>query len=205
VTVHIPIGDAVTYRAMINALRPRHIIEVGSGFSSACALDTLDEIGQSATRLTCIEPYPAALRKRLRADDQMRMTIIESSVQEVPMQTFSTLEENDILFIDSTHVLKTDSDVHYEFFSVLPILKPGVMVHFHDIRWPFEYPHQFIFERDFSWNEAYGLRALLMYNSRFSVAFYNSLFAVSHSALVRETFADFMINPGSSIWLRVAG
>jgi methyltransferase family protein len=198
-----PIGDAVTYRAKINALRPRHIIEIGSGFSTACALDTLDEIGQPATRLTCIEPYPTTLIKRVRPEDRERLTIIESPVQEVPVQTFSNLEANDILFIDSTHVLKTGSDVHYEFFSILPILKPGVMVHFHDIRWPFEYPHQFIFERNYSWNEAYGLRALLMYSSRFSIAFYNSLFAVSYPALARETFADFMINPGSSIWLRV--
>ncbi len=197
-----PIGDAVTYRAVINALRPRRIIEVGSGFSSACALDALDEIGWDAA-MTCIEPFPDALRRRLRPADAPRVTIIESAVQDVPPERFAELEDGDILFIDSTHVLKTGSDVHYEFFSVLPRLKPGVVVHFHDIRWPFEYPHQFIFDRNFSWNEAYGLRALLMFSTRFSVLFYNSLFAALHGPLARRTFADFMINPGSSIWLRV--
>jgi hypothetical protein len=197
-----PIGDAVTYRAKINVLRPRRIIEVGSGFSSACALDTLDEIGSSAS-LTCIEPFPDALQRRLRPSDHARITIINSIVQEVPLSVFDTLERNDILFIDSTHVLKTGSDVHFEFFSVLPRLKPGVAVHFHDIRWPFEYPHQFIFDRNFSWNEAYGLRALLMFNNRFKVDFYNSLFAAVHGELARQSFPDFMINAGSSIWLTV--
>jgi hypothetical protein len=188
---------------VINAVRPRRIIEVGSGFSSACALDTLDEIALADTTMTCIEPYPAALLKRMRPADRARVTIIESNVQDVATDVFATLEQNDILFIDSTHVLKTGSDVHYEFFSILPALKPGVMVHFHDVRWPFEYPQPFIFERNFSWNEAYGLRALLMYSTRFAVFFYSSLFASAHATLARETFADFMINPGSSIWLRV--
>jgi hypothetical protein len=198
-----PIGDAVTYRAVINAARPRRIVEVGSGFSTACALDTLDEIGLDLTQLTCIEPFPAALLRRLRASDHGRVTILESMVQDVPTHVFEALEANDILFIDSTHVLKTGSDVHFEFFSVLPILKPGVLVHFHDIRWPFEYPHEFIFDRNFSWNEAYALRAFLMYNNKFSVIFYNSLFAAHHEALIRRTLPSFMINPGSSIWLRV--
>jgi hypothetical protein len=198
-----PIGDAVTYRAMINALRPSRIIEVGSGFSSACALDTLDEIGMPDARLTCIEPDPAALRKRLYPADLGRVNIIESIVQEVPISAFSVLEKDDILFIDSTHVLKTGSDVHYTLFSILPSLKPGVVIHFHDIRWPFEYPWAFIFERNYSWNEAYALRAFLMYNKRFSVIFYNSLFAEHRQALARETFPDFLVNAGSSIWVRV--
>jgi len=197
-----PIGDAVTYRAVINAARPRQIVEIGSGFSSACALDVLDEIGSGAA-LTCIEPYPDALRRRRRPEDERRVKIVHSVVQDVDVATFSGLEQNDILFIDSTHVLKTGSDVHYEFFSVLPALKPGVLVHFHDIRWPFEYPHDFIFKSNFSWNEAYGLRALLMFSTRFSVEFYNSLFVDAHGEVARTTFADFMINPGSSIWLRV--
>ena len=198
-----PIGDAVVYRAMINHLRPARIIEVGAGFSSACALDTLDEIGAANVRLTCIEPYPAALRRLLRASDYGRVEIIEATVQDVPIARFEELSENDILFIDSTHVLKTGSDVHYEFFSVLPRLKPGVMVHFHDIRWPFEYPRQFIFERNFSWNETYALRALLMYSAKFSVVFYSSLFAARNGALADRTFPDFLINPGSAIWIRV--
>jgi hypothetical protein len=198
-----PIGDAVTYRAVIGALRPKAIIEIGSGFSTACALDTLDEIGHTNVEFTCIEPHPAALLARLRESDLNRIKLVPSLVQNVNASTFGSLERNDILFVDSTHVLKTGSDVHYEFFSIIPRLKPGVMVHFHDIRWPFEYPDPFIFDRNFSWNEAYALRALLMFSSRLEVFFYNSLFAERHANLIRETFSDFAINPGSSIWLRV--
>ena len=172
------------------------------GYSTACALDTLDEVGLAQTRMTCIEPYPAALHRRLRSGDLDRVTIIESIVQNVPVETFRELEDGDILFIDSTHVLKTGSDVHFELFDVLPSLKPGVLVHFHDIRWPFEYPAEFIFDRNFSWNEAYALRAFLMFNNRFSVFFYNSLFATLNQNLARETFPDFMLNVGSSIWLK---
>ena len=198
-----PIGDATTYRAIINHVRPSTIIEIGSGFSTACALDTLDEIGASDTSIVCVEPYPAALRKRLRPSDMERITLLECGVQDVDPSVFDRLGKGDILFIDSTHVLKTGSDVHFEFFTVLPRLKPGVLVHFHDIRWPFEYPDPFIFKRNFSWNEAYGLRALLMYSSKFSVFFYNSLFSEVHSSLIGQAFPDFLINPGSSIWLRV--
>jgi hypothetical protein len=198
-----PIGDAATYRAILNHVRPSKIIEIGSGFSTACALDTLDEIGAAATSITCIEPYPAALRRRLRPGDLGRITLLESGVQQVDPTPFEGLGKGDILFIDSTHVLKTGSDVHFELFTILPRLRPGVLVHFHDIRWPFEYPDPFIFERNYSWNEAYALRALLMYSARFSVFFYSSLFAERHRSLVRETFPDFLINPGSSIWLQV--
>ena len=198
-----PIGDAVTYRAIINAFRPRKIIEIGSGYSSVCALDTLDEIRHDRASLVCIEPFPQALNELILARDRGRIDGCESIVQNVPVSVFDDLERDDILFIDSTHVLKTGSDVHFELFNVLPRLKPGVLVHFHDIRWPFEYPDPFIFERNFSWNEAYALRALLMYSRRFSVFFYNSLFAVHEAKLISETFPDFMINPGSSIWIRV--
>ena len=198
-----PIGDATTYRAIINHARPSTIIEIGSGFSTACALDTLDELGQADTSIVCIEPYPAALRKRLRPGDMERIELLECGVQDVDPKVFDRLCAGDILFIDSTHVLKTGSDVHFEFFTVLPRLKAGVLVHLHDVRWPFEYPDPFIFTRNYSWNEAYALRALLMYSSRFSVFFYNSLFSVIHPSLIGPIFKDFLINPGSSIWLQV--
>ena len=198
-----PIGDAVTLRAMIGAYRPRRIIEIGCGFSSACILDTADELGLESFLLTCVEPYADALKRKLRPNDHDRVAIIESFVQDVSPDVFSILDRGDILFIDSTHVLKTGSDVHYEFFSILPTLKPGVIVHFHDCRYPFEYPRKFIIDRNYSWNEAYALRAFLMYNSRFKVIFYNSLFAQEQEPLIRETFAPFLINPGSSIWLEV--
>ena len=200
-----PYGDAITLRAMIAHFRPKNVIEVGSGFSSACMLDAVDHVGLSDFTLTCIDPDADRLRSRLREEDHSRVDIIEGLVQDVPVSTFSKLNENDILFIDSTHVLKTASDVHYELFSILPSLKKGVLVHFHDIQYPFEYPRKWLFEDNNSWNEIYALRAFLMYNSAFEVVFWNGLFAHRQRELIHETNPLFLKNPGGSIWLRAPG
>jgi hypothetical protein len=197
-----PYGDAMTLRAMIAHVRPKNVIEVGSGFSSACMLDAADHLGLRDFAMTCIDPDAARLRSLLREEDRSRVDIIEGPVQDVPVSRFSKLEENDILFIDSTHVLKTGSDVHYELFSILPSLNKGVLIHFHDIQYPFEYPPPWLFEINYSWNEIYALRAFLMYNSAFEVVFWNGLFAHRQRELVHETNPLFLKNPGSSIWLR---
>jgi SAM-dependent methyltransferase len=197
-----PYGDAMMLRAMIAHFKPKNVIEVGSGFSSACMLDAVDHVGLSDFALTCIDPYADRLRSRLREEDLSRVDIIEGLVQDVPVSTFSKLKENDILFIDSSHVLKTASDVHYELFSILPSLNKGVLVHFHDIQYPFEYPRGWLFENNRSWNEIYALRAFLTYNSAFEVVFWNGMFAHRQRELVHETNPLFLKNPGGSIWLR---
>lgn len=199
-----PIGDATVLRAMIVESRPGRIIEIGSGFSTACMLDTIDEHGLQ-TRIVCIEPYADRLKSRLRPEDKSRLTIIETPVQEVAVDTFKSLAPGDILFIDSTHVLKTGSDVNYELFNILPALAPGVVIHFHDMHYPFEYPDQWIYDRQYSWNEVYAVRAFLMYNSRFSVTFMNSLFHSRCQDLVMETLPRFNENPGGSLWIRKVG
>ena len=104
-----PAGDAAVLRAMINALKPTRIIETGSGFSAACMLDTIDELGLS-TKITCVEPYADRLRRLLRPGDPSE--IVEKPVQQIEPASFTGLQDGDILFIDSTHVLKTGSDVH---------------------------------------------------------------------------------------------
>jgi SAM-dependent methyltransferase/predicted O-methyltransferase YrrM len=197
-----PYGDAIMLRAIIAHFKPKNVIEVGSGFSSACMLDAVDHIGLGDFKMTCIDPDADRLRGRLREEDHSRVDIIEGLVQDVPVSTFSKLDENDILFIDSTHVLKTASDVHYELFSILPSLNKGVLVHFHDIQYPFEYPRKWLFEDNRSWNEIYALRAFLMYNSAFEVVFWNGFFARQQRKLIHETNPLFLKNPGGSIWLR---
>ena len=197
-----PYGDAIMLRAMIAHFKPKNVIEVGSGFSSACMFDAVDHVGLSDFTMTCIDPDGDRLRSRLREEDHSRVDIIEGLVQDVPVSTFAKLSENDILFIDSTHVLKTASDVHYELFSILPSLNKGVLIHFQGIQYPFEYPRQWLFEDNRSWNEIYALRAFLMYNSAFEVVFWNGLFAHRQRELVHETNPLFLKNPGGSIWLR---
>jgi predicted O-methyltransferase YrrM len=196
-------GDSIILRAMIGAFRPRRVVEIGSGYSTACMLDSADEVGLDDLRITCIEPYPTRLKSVLREQDAARVRIIEQGVQGIDLEHFSQLERNDIVFIDSAHVLKTGSDVHYELFHILPTLKPGVLVHFHDCRWPFEYSDVQIFEKNYSWNEAYAVRALLMWSTRLRVVFYGSLFALERHELVQEVCPTFLKNPGSAIWVQV--
>jgi hypothetical protein len=164
-------------------------------------LDSADHASLRNLQITCIEPHPERLKSILRNDDARRLELIVRPIQEVPEGIVDELERNDILFIDSTHVLKTGSDVHFELFHLLPRLKPGVVIHFHDVVYPFEYPDKWVFESNYSWNEAYALRAFLMYNTRFRVIFWNSLFARGYRASIQDEFSPFLKNPGSSIWL----
>ena len=193
-----PYGDAAVLRAMIISQRPRRIIEIGSGFSSACMLDTIDEAGLK-TELTFIEPETKRLFERMRPGDLERVRVLETEVQDVSLDEFAALRSGDILFIDSSHVLKTGSDVHYELFEILPILKRNIMIHFHDVAYPFEYPDEWIFKKGYSWNEAYAVRAFLMYNRAFRVEFMTSAFAMFAPDSVEPTIREFS---GGSLWVK---
>ena len=195
-----PEGDALALQLILAETRPKKVIEIGSGFSTACMLDSVDRLGLENFDLVCIEPDPRRLRSLLRDTDNI--TIIDKPVQSVDRSIVDTLEANDILFIDSTHVMKTGSDVHFEFFHLLPRLRPGVIVHFHDIFYPFEYPDKWIFDSNYSWNEAYVLRAFLMYNDAFEVIFWHSLLRRHFSAEMNAELRLESGNPGGSIWLR---
>jgi predicted O-methyltransferase YrrM len=198
---NFPYGDALILRAQIAHVKPRRIIEIGSGNSTACMLDTLDEF-DLATELVCIEPFPdVRLNKLLSRSDMSRIKLLECPVQEVDLSVFVQLDAGDILFIDSTHVLKTGSDVHYELFYVLPALKPGVIIHFHDCSFPFEYPAKWVLEYNYSWNELYGLRAFLMYNSNFKVRFWAQLLCQLNPQLIEETHPRLLHETGSSLWI----
>jgi hypothetical protein len=199
------VGDACIYSAMLMAHRPRRIIEIGSGFSSACALDTIEYCLKQDVDVTFIEPYPQLLKSLLTAKDRKRTRIIESGVQNVDLEVFRSLQSGDILFIDSTHVLKTGSDVHFELFEVLPVLNPGVLIHIHDVFWPFEYPRPWVVDENRSWNELYALRAFLMHNKVYGIEFFNDYFAKVHHDVVQRDFPMMLRNPGGAIWLRKHG
>ena len=199
-----PASDALILYSMVRTYKPRQIIEIGSGYSTACMLDAAEQGSLSPFNLTCIDPDCERLRSRLRSGDEQRTTILEKSVQEIPLSTFRQLRSGDILFIDSTHVLKTGSDVHYELFEVLPSLAPGVFVHFHDIQYPFEYPNDWIFQGNYSWNETYALRAFLMYNRVFKIHMWSSMLAQTQPQLMDNTSPWLRPNPGGSLWLRRA-
>ena len=123
--------------------------------------------------MTFIETYPDRLRGLLRPHDEGATRIIEREVQEVPIDTFSSLRAGDLLFIDSSHVIKCGSDVQFLMFEVLPQLPTGVFVHFHDVFYPFEYPAEWVLKGRY-WNEDYFLRAFLSYNSEWEISFFNT-------------------------------
>jgi hypothetical protein len=192
-------GSARELSAMIRALAPARIVEVGSGFSSAVMLDTNEHFFEGGIDLTFIEPYPQRLRSILRAADEARVRIIESRLQDVDPSVFESLGPGDILFIDSSHVVKIQSDVHRIVFDILPSVPAGVFVHFHDIYYPFEYPRHWVLEGR-AWNEAYVIRAFLQYNASFSIHYWGScLFEETRSQDADEVER---FRHGSSLWIR---
>jgi hypothetical protein len=197
---HYGIGDAIIYACMLRWLRPSRIIEVGSGSSSALALDVRDYFKLSM-HMTFIEPYPKLLNSLLKPEDHESVDILPSGVQEVPRERFDDLRSGDLLFIDSTHIVKTGSDVLFELFEVLPRLKPGVVVHFHDCYYPFEYPRAWV-EKNFGWNELYAIRAFLTDNDRWEILFFNDFFAKFERDRIERDAPEVLRNPGGGLWLR---
>lgn len=194
-------SDAIFLHCMIRHLKPQKIIEVGSGFSSCVTLDTNDIYFDSKIKTTFIEPYPELLESLITSKDKYSVNIIKSRLQEVDIQEFQSLQANDILFIDSTHVSKVNSDVNRIFFEILPTLSPGVYIHFHDIFYPFEYPKGWIYEGR-AWSEAYLLRTFLQYNHAFRLILMNTFMETFHEAFFQQHMPLCLKNPGGSIWLR---
>jgi hypothetical protein len=194
-------SDGLFLHLMLRWLQPKRFIEVGSGHSSACALDTTERFLGNATRCTFIEPYDELLRSLLRPGDEERVEILSQAVQDVPVERFEELEHGDLLLIDSTHVSKLGSDVNHLFFEVLPRLAPGVVVHVHDIFPGFDYPWEW-HEQGRVWTEAYLLRAFLQFNSAFEVVLWPPLIAAVAPERLQGRFTLAERNPGGSIYLR---
>ena len=190
-------GDAIMLYCMMRHHNPSRIIEVGSGYSSAAMLDTKERFVHNV-ELTFIEPFPARLKILVEANDEYQL--IEKPAQDVSVKTFAMLNKGDILFIDSSHVSKFGSDVNYLFFYVLPSLSSGVLIHIHDILYPFEYPMDWL-ENGRAWNEAYLLRAFLLFNSAFEIVYWNAMMGKWHSEAIRATLPTMLEEVGGSIWL----
>lgn len=191
-------ADAAVYRGILRRFRPGNIIEVGSGFSTATALDEADAAELAGLKITCIEPYPERLLGLLGGADHERVTLLRRPVQDTDLGLYQGLGPDDVLFIDSTHVVKAGSDVSWLILQVLPRLAPGVIVHIHDIFWPFEYPAAWLREhRD--WTENYLVHAFLMGNSDWEILLFSSWLWHKHPELIPDRIAA--ERPGS-LWLR---
>lgn len=195
-------GDGTFLRLMLDRFKPKNIIEVGSGFSSAIMLDFNDEMNKDARiKLTFIEPYPDRLYSLLRKEDEKHCEIIVDKIQNVDLKIFNKLNDGDFLFLDTSHIFKTGSDLNFEFFEILPRLKKGVIIHIHDIHFPFEYPRQWV-EDQRAYNEIYMLRAFLMYNHAFEIILWPNYLIQRNQPYFQEKMPHVLKNPGGSIWLR---
>ncbi len=192
--------DASVLYFMIRHFQPKRIVEVGSGYSSAVMLDTNELFFDNNINLTFVEPYSDRLKGLLKFGDNKFVNLLEAKVQTVDLNVFMQLEAGDILFIDSSHVSKTDSDLNHLLFVVLPILKPGVLIHFHDIFYPFEYPASWVLGGR-NWNEDYLLRSFLMYNSNFKIEFFAD-YLHHHYGSCFDKMPILYKNTGGCMWLR---
>jgi hypothetical protein len=201
--------DARTLYYQVRDHKPKRYLEVGSGLSTYYASLAADRNAAegSPMSITCIEPYPYDALRTIAGLD-----LVEGFVQDVPVERFEELEAGDVLFIDSSHALKIDSDVAYLFLEVLPRVKPGVLVHVHDVPFPYNTPFpadMWVFgERPpVYWNEAMVVQAFLAFNSAFEVRLSTPMVRHYDEQFLLDRFEDYTAlvadpNPPSSLWLQ---
>jgi predicted O-methyltransferase YrrM len=207
-----PAFDARTLYYKVREHKPKRYLEVGSGLSTyyASLAAAQNAAEGSPMSITCIEPYPYDALRTIDGFD-----LIEGFVQDVPVERFEELESGDVLFIDSSHALKIDSDVAYLFLEVLPRIKPGVFVHIHDVHFPYNTPYPadtWLFgERPpVYWNEAMIVQAFLTFNSAFEVQLSTPMVRHFDEQFLLDRFEDYTElaadpNPPSSLWLQRVG
>lgn len=198
--------DAEVYYAMIRFFKPNKIIEVGAGFStyvsSKAVLKNNKEFNVDV-ELIAIEPHPHDIIKGLPGLSKL----IISKVQDIKLSQFKALKKNDILFIDSTHVLKVGSDVQYEILDILPNLNKGVIVHFHDIFLPKEYPKVWVKKQKVFWTEQYVLQAFLQFNNEFEIIWAGNFMHEKYPGKLEAAFKSYKnskknwVGP-ASFWIR---
>lgn len=198
-------SDAGLYYSLIRQLKPKRIIEIGAGFSTLLAAQAVlqNQKEKRLCELTAVEPYPS---KTLREGVPGIKRLMEKELQKVPLGEFEKLGKNDILFIDSSHILKMGSDVQYEFLEILPRLKKGVLVHFHDIFIPREYPRKLTTKDLKFYNEQYLLQAFLSFNKIFEVIWAGQYMYRKHWDLLKKPFGKHFegLNDDERCWRSVS-
>jgi predicted O-methyltransferase YrrM len=187
--------EAQALHAVIRHYKPKQVIEVGSGVSTWCMLNALKtnqvETGNDFS-ITCIEPYPSNELKALS-----EIELVEKQGQTVFYEdAFAKLGENDLLFIDSSHTVKPGSDVNHLILEILPRLNPGVIVHVHDIYFPYDYQRT-VLQTYFHWMESSLLRAFLIHNDRVRIIFCLSYLHYEDRDALKEVFPEY--NPQSDV------
>lgn len=160
-------GDAEYWYQLIRSIKPKRIFEIGSGYSTLMAIKAIRRNQQQhpdyRCKHVCIEPYEMPWL------EETGVSVVRKKVEDVEPVFFSTLEENDILFIDSSHIIRPQGDVLFEYLELLPTLNKGVVVHIHDIFSPQNYPKQWVEDDVRFWNEQYLLEAFLSHNGSWKI------------------------------------
>jgi hypothetical protein len=166
-------GDGECWYQMIRHFKPQRIFEIGSGFSTLMAIKAiranLAANSNYHCQHICIEPY------EMKWLEKTGIEVIRKRIEEFDLTFFTELQANDILFIDSSHIIRPQGDVLYEYLEILPILNRGVIVHIHDIFSPKNYRTNWLIEQVRFWNEQYLLEAFLSCNSEWEI-----LLSVNH-------------------------
>lgn len=183
---------------MLKMAGPKRIVEIGSGYSTLLMMDVNKRFLGGEAAITCVEPYPRPFLRQAHYAGEI--TLLDRRAQDLPIAMLTSLDAGDILFVDSSHVSKTGSDVNRIILQVLPRLKPGVYVHFHDIFIPADYPKEWI-EMGFSWNEQYLLQAFLDFNRCFRVVYGCAIAREIHPRELHRFLGDNPSN-GGSFWLQ---
>jgi predicted O-methyltransferase YrrM len=180
--------DAEVAYGMVRRFKPVRVVEIGTGYSTrvlAAALKQNSKRDQIVGTLISVDPYP----ERFSSNPWSSFVVqIPKAVQDLKLDFFDTLENGDILFIDSSHVVGVGSDVVREYLEILPRLKPGVIVHVHDIFLPSDYPRDAVLNRLWFWSEQYLLQAFLTFNSKFEVLWASSALHMYHSSVLEQCF-----------------
>lgn len=196
---YMPPGDAIALCGFLVKYNPPVYMEIGSGNSTKFARAAISHFNLR-TKIISIDPYPRAEIDSL-CDD-----VVRAPLQMVPISVFQKLGKNNILFIDGSHRCLQNSDVTYTFMEILPNINPAVILHFHDIFWPHDYPAEWT-ER--SYNEQYLLAVLLLFGSGYEIL-YSSRFVGCDSELRAECDAvlpsflsDKCKSGGGSFWMKL--
>ena len=176
-----PPADALAYYGILKILKPNRIIEIGAGFSTQVAIEAVKSNGYG--QITCVEPYPQDFLKSTK-----EVTLIERKLQDTPDDIFKSLTRGDVLFVDSSHQVKCQSDVLDIFFRVLDLLDVGVFIHFHDIFIPDDYPFFWLKDHGIFFNEQYFLLAFLKHNANYACRLPNAFMARRY----REIYEDWL-------------
>lgn len=193
--------DAAVLHAMVRHLRPARVVELGSGHSTlvAAAAGLANAVEGQPLRLDVYDPYPVAGLSSVPGVT----SLTPLGARDVPLSIFAELTENDVLFVDTTHTVKIGNDVTRIVLDILPVVKPGVVVHFHDIFLPYEYPRHWVEDLGLYWSEQYLLQAFLAFNPHFEIVCAVAALGRERPTELRDVLPPGAVpQDGSAMWIR---